>query len=240
MITIIPAIDIIDGKCVRLQQGDYNLKKVYEEDPLQAAKKFEDQGVKRLHIVDLDGAKASHVVNYNTLERITSQTSLIVDFGGGIKSDCDLKIVFDCGAEMAVIGSVAVTERDLFQDWLFAYGPDKMILGADIKGGRIAVSGWTNVTDITLIDFLQYYKCMGIKQVLCTDISKDGMMQGSAVSLYTQMVKDFPAMQIIASGGISSVEEIHLLNDAGISGAIIGKSLYEGRIKLEELKEFLQ
>jgi len=240
MITIIPAIDIIDGKCVRLQQGNYNLKKVYEEDPLQAAKKFEDQGVKRLHIVDLDGAKASHVVNYNTLERITSQTSLIVDFGGGIKTDCDLKIVFDCGAKMAVIGSVAVTERDLFQDWLFAYGPDKMILGADIKGGRIAVSGWTNVTDITLIDFLQYYKCMGIKQVLCTDISKDGMMQGSAVSLYTQMVKDFPAMQIIASGGISSVEEIHQLNDAGISGAIIGKSLYEGRIKLEELKEFLQ
>ena len=240
MITIIPAIDIIDGKCVRLQQGDYNLKIIYEEDPLQAAKKFEDQGVKRLHIVDLDGAKASHVVNYGTLERITSQTSLIVDFGGGIKSDGDLKIVFYCGAAMAVIGSVAVTERDLFQDWLFAFGPDKMILGADIKGGRIAVSGWTNVTDITLIDFLQYYKCMGIKQVLCTDISKDGMMQGSAVSLYTQMVKDFPAMQIIASGGISSVEEIHLLNDAGISGAIIGKSLYEGRIKLEELKEFLQ
>jgi phosphoribosylformimino-5-aminoimidazole carboxamide ribotide isomerase len=238
MITIIPAIDIIGGKCVRLEQGDYRLKKVYEEDPLDAARRFEDHGVKRLHVVDLDGAKASHIVNYNTLERITAKTGLIVDFGGGIKSDSDLKVVFDCGATMAVIGSIAVTDRDLFQTWLFAYGPDKIILGADVRDGNIAVSGWTDITEIGLYDFLMYYKAMGVKQVLCTDIAKDGMMKGSAVELYKSMVVDFKAMRIIASGGVSSVAEIHLLNEAGVAGAIIGKALYEGKIKLEELKEF--
>jgi len=239
MITIIPAIDIIGGKCVRLEQGDYELKKVYDEDPLNAAKRFEDHGIKRLHVVDLDGARDSHVVNYTTLERIAAKTSLVVDFGGGIKTDCDLKLVFDSGAAMAVIGSIAVTDRDLFQDWLFAYGPEKMILAADIKEGKIAVSGWTELTDITLNDFLQYYKCMGLKQVLCTDIAKDGMMQGSSVDLYRSMVTDFPQMSIIASGGVSSVDEIGKLNDAGVAGAVIGKALYEGKIKLEELKAFL-
>lgn len=238
MITIIPAIDIIGGKCVRLEQGDYRLKKVYEEDPLDAARRFEDSGIKRLHVVDLDGAKASHIINYNTLERITGKTGLIVDFGGGIKTDGDLKIVFDCGAAMAVIGSIAVTDRDLFQAWLFGYGPDKVILGADVKDGKIAVSGWTDVTEIGLFDFLQYYKAMGVNQVLCTDIAKDGMMKGSSVELYKQMVTDFPSMRIIASGGISSIQEIHQLNDTGVAGAIIGKALYEGKIKLEELKEF--
>ena len=240
MITIIPAIDIIDGKCVRLEQGDYNLKKVYDEDPLNAAKRFEDLGIRRLHIVDLDGARSSHVMNYASLERIASKTSLIIDFGGGIKTDSDLKVVFDSGAHMAVIGSVAVTDRDLFQDWLFAYGPDKMILGADIRDGHIAVSGWTEVTEISLGDFLHYYKCMGIKQVLCTDIAKDGMMGGSSVELYSNMVKDYPTMQIIASGGISSREEINKLNEAGVAGAIIGKALYEGKIGFEDLKEFLR
>jgi phosphoribosylformimino-5-aminoimidazole carboxamide ribotide isomerase len=238
MITIIPAIDILGGKCVRLQQGDYQKMKVYDEDPLDAAKKFEDQGVKRLHVVDLDGARNSHVVNYTVLERITTRTSLTVDFGGGIKTDCDLKLVFDHGAAMAVIGSVAVTERDLFQDWLFAYGPEKIILGADIKDGNIAVSGWTKVTEITLNEFLLYYKCMGIKQVLCTDISKDGLMQGSSVDLYKNMVTEFPRMNIIASGGIATVDEIRQLDEAGVAGAIIGKALYEGKIRLEELKEF--
>jgi len=239
MITIIPAIDIIGGKCVRLEQGDYELKKVYDEDPLNAAKRFEDHGIKRLHVVDLDGARDSHVVNYTTLERIAAKTSLVVDFGGGIKTDCDLKLVFDSGAAMAVIGSIAVTDRDLFQDWLFAYGPKKMILAADIKEGKIAVSGWTELTDISLNEFLQYYKCMGLKQVLCTDIAKDGMMQGSSVDLYRSMVSDFPRMSIIASGGVSSVDEIGKLNDAGVAGAVIGKALYEGKIKLEELRAFL-
>jgi phosphoribosylformimino-5-aminoimidazole carboxamide ribotide isomerase len=239
MITIVPAIDIIGGKCVRLEQGDYRLKKVYEEDPLDAARRFEDHGIKRLHVVDLDGAKAKHIVNYNTLERITSKTGLIVDFGGGIKTDDDLQIAFNCGAAMAVIGSIAVTDRHQFQNWLFAYGPDKIILGADVKDGNIAVSGWTAITEIGLSDFLKYYKVMGITQVLCTDIAKDGMMSGSSVELYQQMVKDFPTMQIIASGGISSIAEIHRLHEAGIAGAIIGKALYEGKIKLEELKEFL-
>jgi phosphoribosylformimino-5-aminoimidazole carboxamide ribotide isomerase len=239
MITIIPAIDIIGGKCVRLEQGDYRLKIVYEEDPLDAARRFEDHGVKRLHVVDLDGARASHIINYNILERITAKTGLIVDFGGGIKTDDDLKVVFDCGAAMAVIGSIAVTDRDLFQDWLFAYGPEKMILGADVRNGKIAVSGWTDITEIGLFDFLKYYKVMGVNQVLCTDIIKDGMMKGSSIDLYKQMVNDFSSMRIIASGGVSSVEEILLLNEAGVSGAIIGKALYEGKIKLEELGEFL-
>lgn len=238
MITIIPAIDILDGKCVRLEQGDYSQKKVYDLDPLDAAKRFEDQGIKRLHVVDLDGARESHVKNYTALERIATKTSLIIDFGGGIKSDCDLKLVFDSGADMAVIGSIAVTDRDLFQDWLFAYGPDKIILAADMREGRIAVSGWTELTEIGLNDFLNYYKCMGIKQVCCTDISKDGTLQGSSIDFYRTMVTDFPQMRIIASGGISSVDEIRKLNDAGVAGAIVGKALYEGRIRLEELKEF--
>lgn len=239
MITIIPAIDIIEGKCVRLEQGNYSLKKVYNENPVEVAKKFEDSGIKRLHLVDLDGAKAREVKNWNTLEQITSKTNLIVDFGGGIKNTCDLKIVFDSGAKMAVIGSIAVTDRDLFQSWLFAYGPDKIILGADIKDGNIAVSGWTNITEIEIFDFLQYYKAMGIKQVLCTDIAKDGMMKGSSVELYEQMAKDFPSIQVIASGGISEMKEISRLNDVGVYGAIIGKALYEGKIKIEDLKEYL-
>ena len=239
MITIIPAIDIIGGKCVRLEQGNYRLKKVYEDDPLDAARRFEDHGLKRLHVVDLDGARAKHVVNYKTLERISSKTSLVVDFGGGIKTDKDLQIAFDAGAAMAVIGSIAVTDRDLFQSWLQAYGAAKMILGADVKEGNIAVSGWTDVTEIGLYDFLKYYGAMGVSQVLCTDIAKDGMMSGSSVQLYIQMVKDFPAMQIIASGGVSSIAEIHRLDEAGVAGAIIGKALYEGKIRIEDLKEFI-
>jgi len=237
MITIIPAIDIIGGKCVRLEQGDYSLKKVYEADPLDVARRFEDHGIKRLHLVDLDGARDKHIVNYHILERIVAKTGLIIDFGGGIKTESDLHVVFESGAAMAVIGSIAVTDPDLFQDWLFAYGPEKIILGADVREGKIAVSGWTDITEIGLFDFLTFYKSMGVKQVLCTDIAKDGMMQGSSVELYKQMLKDFPAIRVLASGGISSVEEIHRLNEAGVTGAIIGKALYEGKIKMEELKE---
>jgi phosphoribosylformimino-5-aminoimidazole carboxamide ribotide isomerase len=239
MITIIPAIDIIGGKCVRLEQGDYRLKKVYDEEPLDVAKRFEDHGIKRLHVVDLDGARASHVINHKTLERIASKTGLVIDFGGGIKTDSDLKIVFNSGAALAVIGSIAVTNRDLFQEWLVAYGHEKMILGADVKDGNIAVSGWMDVTEISLFDFLQYYKGMGISQVLCTDIAKDGMMMGSSVDLYKQMVQDFPSMSIIASGGVTTVEEISHLEGIGVAGAIIGKALYEGKIKLKDLKKFL-
>jgi phosphoribosylformimino-5-aminoimidazole carboxamide ribotide isomerase len=239
MITIIPAIDILGGKCVRLEQGDYRLKKVYEEDPLDAARRFEDQGVKRLHVVDLDGAREKHVINWNSLERIASKTGLVIDFGGGIKTDDDLRVVFNCGAAMAVIGSIAVNDRDLFQSWLYAYGPEKIILGADIKDGNIAVSGWTDVTGIVLYDFLHYYRVMGVNQVLCTDISRDGMLEGSSVDLYRQMVKDFPSVRIIASGGVSSVEELHRLDESGVAGAIIGKAIYEGKIRLEDLKSFL-
>lgn len=239
MIQIIPAIDIIDGKCVRLEQGNYRLKKVYEEDPLIAARRFEDHGIRRLHVVDLDGAITKQVVNWNALERIVSRTNLIVDFGGGIKTDSDLKVVFDCGAAMAVIGSIAVSDPDLFQSWLFAYGPKKIILGADARDGKIAVSGWTNTTAIGLFDFLKEYEDMGVVQVLCTDISKDGMLGGSSLELYKEMVSQFAGMQIIASGGISSIREIHTLNETGVAGAIIGKALYEGNIRLEELGEFL-
>jgi phosphoribosylformimino-5-aminoimidazole carboxamide ribotide isomerase len=239
MIDIIPAIDIIDGRCVRLEQGDYRLKKVYEQDPLDMARRFEDHGIKRLHLVDLDGARAKHVVNFNTLEKIASKTSQVIDFGGGIKSDKDLQIVFSAGAAMAVVGSVAVTDRDLFQSWLQKHGPGKIILGADVKEGMIAVSGWTDITELGLFDFITYYRAMGVTQVLCTDIAKDGMLQGSSMNLYEQLVADFPDIQIIASGGVSSVKELHQLNSIGMSGAIIGKALYEGRITLAELKPFL-
>jgi phosphoribosylformimino-5-aminoimidazole carboxamide ribotide isomerase len=239
MINIIPAVDIIDGKCVRLEQGDYRLKKVYNEDPLSVAKRLEDHGISRLHVVDLDGARNRRVINWNTLERIVTKTSLIVDFGGGIKSDGDLRVVFECGAKMAVIGSIAVSDPDLLQSWLFAYGPKKIILAADARDGKIAVSGWTSITPIGLFDFLKQYKEMGIIQVLCTDISRDGMLEGSSVELYKEMVSHFSGMQIIASGGISTVDEIHTLNESGVAGAIIGKALYEGKITLEELKVFL-
>jgi phosphoribosylformimino-5-aminoimidazole carboxamide ribotide isomerase len=239
MIKIIPAIDILDGKCVRLEQGDYRLKKIYDEDPLDAARRFEDQGVTRLHLVDLDGAREKHIVNWNSLERITAKTRLVVDFGGGIKTDQDLDAVFNCGAAMAVIGSVAVTDAELFQDWLFAYGPEKIILAADAREGKIAVSGWTSTTEISLYDFLIEFKAMGVKQVLCTDIAKDGMMEGSSVELYRDLLKHVGSLRLIASGGVSSVTEIHHLNELGISGAIVGKALYEGKIRLDEVREFL-
>jgi phosphoribosylformimino-5-aminoimidazole carboxamide ribotide isomerase len=239
MITIIPAVDILDGKCVRLEQGDYRLKKVYDEDPVAAARRFEDHGITRLHVVDLDGARDKHIVNWNSLERIVSKTKLIVDFGGGIKTDQDLKVVFESGAAMATIGSVAVTDTDLFQSWLFAYGPEKIILGADAREGKIAVTGWTNVTEISLFDFLREYKAMGIKQVLCTDIARDGMLKGSSVDLYKELIQKFSTLRLIASGGISSIEEIHKLDESGVSGAVIGKALYEGKIGLDEITKFI-
>jgi phosphoribosylformimino-5-aminoimidazole carboxamide ribotide isomerase len=239
MMEIIPAIDLLDGKCVRLEQGDYRLKKTYSKKPVDVAKKFESHGVKRLHIVDLDGARAKHVVNWRTLERIAGSTSLIIDFGGGIKSTEDIRIVFECGAHMAIIGSVAATNRELFESWLLSYGPDKMILGADVKNGRIAVSGWEEVTGIELISFLKDYRNMGVKQILCTDIARDGMLQGPSIDLYKQIRDEVPGLKIIASGGISSVDDLIRLQEEEIQAAIIGKAIYEGKIKLTDLKSFL-
>jgi phosphoribosylformimino-5-aminoimidazole carboxamide ribotide isomerase len=235
MIRIIPAIDLIYGKCVRLSQGDYNKKKIYNEDPLEVAKKFEDFGIQYLHLVDLDGAKEKHVVNSSVLEKIVSNTSLSVDFGGGIKTDEDIKLVFNCGANQATIGSVAITDRDLFCKWLEIYGPDKIILGADIKNGKIAVSGWLDVTDISLNNFLEGYMLKGVKNILCTDISKDGMLQGTALELYIGLHQSFQELNIIASGGIANISEVEELNRHGIYAVIIGKAIYEGKIMLKDL-----
>lgn len=238
MIRIVPAIDLIDGKCVRLTQGDYNQKKVYNEDPLEVAKMFEDAGIKYLHLVDLDGARQKHVMNHKVLERITSQTNLSVDFGGGIKTDEDLSLVFGCGAAQATIGSVAITHPDLFESWVMKYGSEKIILGADAKDGKIAVSGWMDVTDVDIFDFFDIYRRKNVDYVLCTDISRDGMLQGTAIDLYVQLVNRFPDMKIIASGGVTKAEEIDQLNEKGLFAVIIGKAIYEGRISLEELEKF--
>ncbi|MBN1159404.1 MAG: 1-(5-phosphoribosyl)-5-[(5-phosphoribosylamino)methylideneamino]imidazole-4-carboxamide isomerase [Bacteroidales bacterium] len=239
MIEIIPAIDILEGKCVRLEQGNYRLKKVYEADPLDAAKKFEAHGIRRLHVVDLDGARMKRVVNWKTLERIANSTSLVMDFGGGIRKTGDLKIVYECGVAIAVIGSLAVTYKELFLEWLGLYGPQKLILGADVKEGKIAVSAWDDMTELTLLPFLDEYLHAGVQQVLCTDISRDGMLQGPATGLYKEVMDNFPGIHLIASGGISSVEDLHILQESGIPGAVIGKALYEGKIGLRDLKQFI-
>jgi phosphoribosylformimino-5-aminoimidazole carboxamide ribotide isomerase len=236
MIRIIPAIDIIDGKCVRLTQGDYELKKVYYNDPLEVAKMFEDHGMKYLHLVDLDGAKAKHVINHKVLCNIATKTNLVIDFGGGIKTGEDLKIVFDNGASQATIGSVAVSNPELFESWLHFYGPDKIILGADAKDNKIAVSGWLDVTEINIFDFFTNYKEKGAKYVLCTDISRDGMLQGTAIDLYAELVNRFPEMKIIASGGVTKVDEIYTLDEKKVDGVIIGKAIYEGTITMKELQ----
>ncbi len=239
MITIIPAIDIIDGKCVRLSQGDYTQKKIYHEDPLEVAKKFEDHGINRLHLVDLDGAKSKHVINIPVLEKIAGHTNLTIDYGGGIKTDDDIARVFDHGASLVTIGSIAIKDPGLFEKWTRHYGSDKIILGADVKDKKIAISGWLDVTNVDISDFLEQYLKMGIQKVLCTDISKDGMLKGAALGLYKELNENFPDMHLIASGGITTMEEIESLNNEGIYGVIIGKALYEGNITLTELKEFI-
>lgn len=240
MIRIVPAIDIIGGKCVRLQKGDYAQKKVYNENPLEVAKMYEDAGIKYLHLVDLDGAKEKHVVNLQVLKEITSKTNLLVDFGGGIKSDNDIQQVIDNGAHQVTIGSVAVSDPALFEKWIANFGSDKIILGADISNGKIAISGWQNVTPIDLSDFLNTYQSKGVKYVLCTDISKDGMLQGTSLDLYHKLRINFPFLHIFASGGITYISEIERLDKIGIFGVIIGKSLYEGNIQLADLKRFYQ
>lgn len=239
MIEIIPAIDIIDGKCVRLTQGDYNQKKVYNEDPVEVAMMFEDAGIKRLHTVDLDGARSSHVVNTRVIERIATHTNLTIDFGGGIKSDEDLRKAFDAGAQMVTIGSVAVKEPELFASWGETYGGEKIILGADVKNGYISISGWLEEGEQKLMDFICHHTKNGIHNVLCTDISRDGMLQGPAIELYKDIMAHYPTLHLIASGGVSCINDIERLNDAGIPAVVFGKAIYEGRIKLKELERFL-
>lgn len=239
MIEIIPAIDLIDGKCVRLSQGDYNQKIIYNENPLEVAKMFADAGIRRLHLVDLDGAKAHHIVNHKVLEKITSGTDLIVDFGGGLKSDEDLRIAFECGAGMVTGGSIAVKNPDVFSSWISKFGADKIILGADVKDEKIAVGGWLETTELELMPFINSYLQQGINKVICTDISKDGMLQGPAIELYKKMLVVNPDMYLIASGGVSSLRDIELLHESEIPAVITGKAIYEGRITLKQISQLI-
>jgi len=239
VIEIIPAIDLIDGKCVRLSQGDYAQKIVYNENPLEVAKMFADAGIRRLHLVDLDGAKAHHIVNHKVLEMITGSTDLTVDFGGGLKSDDDLRIAFECGASMVTGGSIAVKDPDIFTSWISKFGGDKIILGADVKDEKIAVGGWLETTELDLMPFISNYMTLGINKVICTDISKDGMLQGTAIDLYKKMLALQPNLYLIASGGVSAMQDVELLHEASIPAVIIGKAIYEGRIKLKELTRII-
>ena len=238
MIELIPAIDLIDGKCVRLSQGDYERKKVYNENPLEVAKELEAHGIRRLHVVDLDGAASHHVVNYRTLEQITTRTSLVVDFGGGVKSDGDLKIAFESGAAMVTGGSVAVKDPELFTRWLQTYGPERIILGADVKERKIAVNGWKDNSACELFPFLKAYVEKGVRKVICTDIRCDGMLQGASIALYQEILEQHPDLCLIASGGVGCMEDIRELEAAGVPAVIFGKALYEGRISWRELEEF--
>ena len=240
MIELIPAIDLIDGKCVRLSQGNYDSKRVYSENPVEVAKQLESYGVHRLHVVDLDGAASQHVVNYRVLEQIAGRTSLRIDFGGGIKSDEDLVIAFDNGAQMVTLGSVAVRQPELFVKWLGQYGTEKIILGADVKNGKIAVNGWKEESAQELMPFLDDYINKGVTKVLCTDISRDGMMEGPSAELYRQIMEAYPELHLIASGGVSCLDDILHLDEAGIPAVVFGKALYEGRITLKELSSLIE
>lgn len=235
MIELIPAIDIIDGKCVRLTKGDYNQKTVYNDSPADVARQFEDMGFKRLHVVDLDGAKSKHIVNDHVLKAITDATNLKVDFGGGLKTDDDLKKAFEAGASMVTIGSIAVTKPELFLSWLKEYGTDKLILGADVRNGKISINGWKEDSAEELLPFLKQYVDHGVKNVLCTEISKDGTLQGPAIELYRQIMDAYPTLHLIASGGVGCTNDIHNLNDSGIPAVVFGKAFYEGKINIEEL-----
>ena len=234
---IIPAIDIIEGKCVRLTQGDYSQKKVYNEHPLEVARAFEDAGLRRLHLVDLDGARVGAIRNWKVLETIAGKTGMVVDFGGGIKTAADVDIVFNSGAALATVGSVAVKDAALFLSWLDEYGADRFLLGADVRNEKIAVSGWTETTDHWVYDFIHEYVEKGVRQVFCTDVSKDGLLQGPALDLYATIVGKFPDLHFIASGGVSEMDDVRRLEEVGCKGVIIGKAIYEGRIRLNELSK---
>ncbi len=235
---IIPAIDLIDGQCVRLTQGDYAIKTVYHSDPLEVARSFEAAGVEYLHLVDLDGAKQGHIVNHKVLRAICQATSLKVDFGGGLKSNEDLKIAFDCGAAQITGGSIAVKSPEHFWLWIEQYGAERIILGADVKNEKIAISGWQDLTNLDLMEFLALHTQAGVKYVICTDISKDGLLQGPSVELYRKIQQRFPTIALIASGGVSSLEDLKELSSLNLSGAIVGKAIYEGKVVLEDLKDF--
>lgn len=239
-IKIIPAIDTIKGRCVRLTKGDYDTEKVYSEDPLQVAKGFEELGITRLHLVDLEGAKSGHICNSEVLRRVASGTNLKIDFGGGVKSDEDIELAFQCGANQVTGGSIAVSNPELFEKWMEKYGSEKMILGADVRNEMVSISGWKEDSDYHLFKFLENYQKKGVKTVICTDISKDGMLQGPAVELYQSVMKEFPNLELVASGGVSNIEDVRILNEIGCWGVIIGKAIYEKRIDMNELvNEFI-
>ena len=235
---IIPAIDIIEGKCVRLSKGDYSTQKTYNENPLEVAKAYEDHGIEYLHLVDLDGAKSKHIVNYKVLDTIATKTNLKIDFGGGLKSDVDLRIAFESGAKQITGGSIAVKDPDTFTAWIDHYGAEKIILGADVKGEYIATDGWLETSDQSLFDFLAHYQTKGIQHTICTDISKDGMLQGPSFDLYQKILSE-TEVKLIASGGISQFDELPRLADMGCEGTIIGKAIYENRISLKQLEQFI-
>jgi phosphoribosylformimino-5-aminoimidazole carboxamide ribotide isomerase len=235
MIELIPAIDIIGGQCVRLTKGDYDQKTVYRDSPAEVAKEFEEIGFKRLHMVDLDGAKSKHIVNSEVLHRITTDTQLVVDFGGGIKTDEDIEKAFTAGASMVTIGSIAVTDPDLFMGWLEKYGAERIILGADVRHGKISINGWKEDSSEDLLPFLKKYVDAGVRNVLCTEISKDGTLTGPAIELYQSMMAAYPELHLIASGGVSSIDDIKALEAAGIPAVVFGKAIYEGKINLNEL-----
>ena len=235
---IIPAIDVIEGKCVRLTEGDYAQKKIYNEDPLEVAKAFEGIGLMRLHLVDLDGAKAGQVVNWKVLEKIANNTELKIDFGGGIKSEATLKTVLDTGATYATIGSLAVKNELLFQEWIERFGANTFMLGADVFEEKIAIGGWLEKTEISVFDFMKSYIDKGVKQIFCTDIKKDGKLQGPSIELYQKIIEQFPALHLIASGGVSSLDDLIELEEIGCSAAIVGKAIYENKITISELANF--
>jgi phosphoribosylformimino-5-aminoimidazole carboxamide ribotide isomerase len=239
MIEIIPAIDIMDGKCVRLTQGDFEQKTKYNDNPLEVAKAFEQAGIRRLHLVDLDGARKKQIVNHHVIESIAKNTHLHIDFGGGLQSDKDLEIAFNSGAKQITGGSIAINNPNLFQTWLDKYGSGRIILGADAKNGMIAVSGWQEVTKISVFRLIEDFREKGIKYIICTDVAKDGLLAGPSFELYKEIMLRFPDIKLIASGGVTTIGDIERLEEMGIFGAIIGKAYYEGRIKLEELKRFL-
>lgn len=241
MIQLIPAIDIIGGRCVRLTRGDYSTEKVYADNPVDVACEMEALGFRRLHVVDLDGARSRHVVNLEVLRSITRATRLVVDFGGGVKSDDDLRKVFDAGAALATVGSIAVTDPDRVHEWLRTYGADRLVLGADVRDGRISINGWKEESTLELLPFLEGYMLAGMKHVLCTEISHDGMLQGPATALYREVMTAFPDCRLIASGGVACIDDLRRLEAAGVPAAVFGKAIYEGRIDLSQLiKEFPQ
>ena len=235
MIELIPAIDIIGGQCVRLTKGDYDQKTVYRNSPAEVAKEFEQIGFKRLHVVDLDGAKSKHIVNEQVLKAITAETNLVVDFGGGIKTDADIEKAFSAGASMVTIGSIAVTDPDRFMGWLEKYGASRIILGADVRNGKISINGWKEDSGEALLPFMKKYIDAGVRNVLCTEISKDGTLAGPAIDLYKEMMATYPELHLIASGGVSSIDDIKALEVAGIPAVVFGKAIYEGKINLKEL-----